>query len=38
MARVVREHAETVGRAHRPDRTFADVAEDWLVTESASAA
>jgi integrase len=30
MARVRREHEETIGRAHRPDRTFADVAEDWL--------
>jgi integrase len=30
MDRLRREHAEAVGRAHRPDRTFADVAEDWL--------
>jgi integrase len=30
MAEAVREHAETVGRAQRPDRTFGDVAEDWL--------
>lgn len=30
MARVIAEHASTVGRAHRPGRTFADVAEDWL--------
>lgn len=30
MSRVRREYEATTGRAHRPDRTFADVAEDWL--------
>ena len=30
MDRAIEQHAATVGRAHRPDRTFADVAEDWL--------
>ena len=30
LDRVRREHDETIGRAHRPDRTFGDVAEDWL--------
>ena len=30
MAGAVREHAETVGRAHLHERTFRDVAEDWL--------
>src|SRR5579859_711206 len=30
MDRLRREHAETVGRAHGLERTFADVAEDWL--------
>jgi integrase len=30
MAAAVREHAETVARAHLPERTFRDVAEDWL--------
>lgn len=28
--RMRREHDQTVGRAHRPDRKFGDVAEDWL--------
>jgi integrase len=30
MDRIRRQHDDTVGRAHRPNRTFADVAEDWL--------
>jgi integrase len=30
MDRVRREHEATIGRAHSPRRTFADVAEDWL--------
>src|SRR5579859_4412683 len=30
MDRIRRQHDDTIGRAHRPDRTFGDVAEDWL--------
>ncbi|MBV9003305.1 MAG: tyrosine-type recombinase/integrase [Solirubrobacterales bacterium] len=30
LDRVRREHRETIRRAHRADRTFGDVAEDWL--------
>lgn len=30
MERLLVAHAETVGRAHSPWRTFRDVAEDWL--------